>query len=46
MIENFDDFISLAAIAGIFIVTLTVAVRVFFMSNKKDDSEDFFREIL
>lgn len=46
MIENFNDFMSLAVIAAIFIVSLIVAIRFFMISSNTDDEEDFFREVL
>ena len=46
MIENFNDFMSIAVIATIFIVTLVVAIRLFMVSSNTVEEGDFFREVL
>ncbi|NLC64134.1 MAG: hypothetical protein GX753_00510 [Erysipelothrix sp.] len=46
MIENLNDFISLVVIAAVTLLSLVASIRVFMTSDKKDDDEEFFREIL
>ncbi|NLW14870.1 MAG: hypothetical protein GX038_01210 [Erysipelothrix sp.] len=45
MIENFDDFMSLASMVGAILFVIYISFKLI-RSSKKDDDETFYKEIL